>query len=956
MPAQSTKLPWVVTQGETRLSRTQIQSNLQGFAHRWHEILSNTDVVQANVEQQYAQPFWQELYSCFGIDATVTAIYERYAQKASSRGLGRIDLFQPSVVIGEAKSPGVPLEKAYSQVLDYLAGGSVTQSEMPRYILCHNFEHLRVIRLSGDEFDVEFPLAELPEHVDYLKFLAGYDTVTYQEQVEASVQASKLMTNLFTAMVGDEVDEEVGDEAPTTMQDEDVAVYETSSFLSRILFCLFAEDAGLFEAGMFTRFVEEECNAANLGAQLQALFAVLNTPVERRRNVSELLAEFPYVNGHLFEDTLPTQFFNEQMYEALRVATHFDWSRISPAIFGSLFQLVKSKEARRSDGEHYTSEKNILKVLQPLFLDEFRAEADRLIALKGTASARVKQLRAFQDRLASYVFCDPACGSGNFLVVAYRELRKIETDVIVAIRELEGQETMVWDVSLEQKLSIGQFHGFELNWWPARIAETAMFLVDHQANVELAARIGMAPDRLPISISAHIHHGNALAMDWAVALPDAPMTYLFGNPPFIGQYTKTDEQKADMKRVWGKDYDGYLDYVTGWHAQSMQVLKHRQGEFAYVTTNSITQGQPVPALFGPLQREGWRIKFAHRTFAWDSEAPGKAAVHCVIVGFTRNRGIKQQLWDYPQVNGDALPVRVETGVNAYLVDGVNVIVSKRSKPLSTVVNKAAYGSKPADNNFLAPKAGVPRPIADAVAMKYVRKFIGAKELVHNTDRWCIWTEDDFDPADIGRSPELQNRIEGCRKFREGSPATGDAYKLRQMPHRFRPNPNRPLTDYVAIPCHVGEQRLYWLVQHNSPDVICGNANFVLADPDGLQFGLISSSMFIEWQRTIGGRIKSDLRFSNTLTWNNFPVPALTDDQRERIIKAGKGVLEARAQHPERSLADHYNPLAMDPALIKAHDALDREVDKAFGAPRKLTTERQRQELLFENYAALTRDV
>ena len=560
----------VASRVEQRLSRTLIQSKLTAFAHRWTEILSNTDVVQANVEQQYAQPFWQELYACFGIDATVTAIYERYAKKASSKGLGRVDLFHPSTVIGEAKSPGVPLETAYSQVLDYLAGGSVTSAEMPRYIICHNFEFMRVIKLSGDSYDIEFPLAELPEHVDYLKFLAGYDTVTHQEQVEASVQASHLMTNLFTAMVGDEVDEEVGDDAPTTVHDENVAVYETSSFLSRILFCLFAEDAGLFEAGLFTRFVEEECNAGNLGAQLQALFAVLNTPEGRRRNVSQLLAEFPYVNGHLFEDTLPTQFFNEQMYEALRVATHFDWSRISPAIFGSLFQLVKSKEARRSDGEHYTSEKNILKVLQPLFLDEFRAEADRLIALKGTNTAKIRQLRAFQDKLASYVFCDPACGSGNFLVVAYRELRRIETDVIVAIRELEGDATMVWDVSLEQKLSISQFHGFELNWWPARIAETAMFLVDHQANVELATRIGMAPDRLPISISAHIHHGNALALDWAVALPDAPMTYLFGNPPFIGQYTKTQEQTADMKQVWGKDYDGYLDYVTGWHAQSMR--------------------------------------------------------------------------------------------------------------------------------------------------------------------------------------------------------------------------------------------------------------------------------------------------------------------------------------------------------------------------------------------------
>ena len=944
----------MVNRGEKRLSRSEIQSNLQNFAHRWQEILSNTDVVQSNVEQQYAQPFWQELYACFGIDATTTAVYERYAEKASSKGLGRIDLFQPSLVIGEAKSPGVPLERAYNQVLDYLAGGSVTDAEMPRYILCHNFENLRVIRLSGEKFDVEFPLTEIANYVDSLKFLAGYDTVTHQEQVEASVQASKLMTNIFTAMVGDEVDEEIGDEAPTTMQDEDVAVYETSSFLSRILFCLFAEDAGLFEAGLFTRFVEEECAPGNLGAQLQALFVVLNTPENRRRNVSGLLSEFPYVNGHLFEERLPTQFFSEQMYEALRVATHFDWSRISPAIFGSLFQLVKSKEARRSDGEHYTSEKNILKVLEPLFLDEFQAEADRLIGLKKTRTAKIKELRAFQDKLASYVFCDPACGSGNFLVVAYRELRKIETDVIVAIRELEGQETMVWDVSLEQKLSIGQFHGFELNWWPARIAETAMFLVDHQANVDLAARIGMAPDRLPISISAHVHHGNALAMDWSVALPDAPMTYLFGNPPFLGHATRTKEQAEELRRLWGTKDISRLDYVTGWHAQSLKVLEKRSGEFAFVTTNSITQGDQVPRLFGAIFDAGWRIKFAHRTFAWDSEAPGKAAVHCVIVGFTRDWGVKQRLWDYRQVNGEGEEIRVDTGVNAYLTDGPNVLVGKQSNPISTEISPAVFGNMPRDGGHLIVEPEEIEAVRrDPVAAKYLRPFRGSREVMRGLERWCLWMADGFEPSDVGRSAALSSRLQAVVDFRRKSKADSTR-KMAATPHLFGQR-SQPKTAFLCIPRVVSENRSYYTGQPFASEVVVSDAVFHAQDEDGLQFALLSSSMFITWQKMVGGRLKSDLRFANTLTWNTFPVPKLTDDQRKHIIKAGKGVLEARERFPERSLADHYNPLAMDPALVRAHDILDREVDKAFGAPRKLASERQRQELLFKNYAELTKE-
>lgn len=951
------KMPWVINQGKKRLSRSEMQANLRAFAARWREILDKPDVVQANVEQQYAQTYWSDLFACFGVDAALAGVYEKYAEKASTGARGRIDMFWPSVMIGEAKSPNVDLEAAYTQALDYLAGGSIDQAQVPRYIVCHNFEKLRIIRISGERFDVEFPLADIPNYVDNLKFLAGYDTVTHQEQVEASVQASRLMTDLFTAMVGDDVDEAVGDEAPTTVHDEDVAVFESSSFLSRVLFCLFAEDAGLFESGLFTRFVEEECHPGNLGSQLTALFAVLDTPEERRRNVSGLLAEFPYVNGHLFDGVLPTQFFSEKMYEALRAATHFDWSRISPAIFGSLFQLVKSKEARRSDGEHYTSEKNILKVLEPLFLDEFRAEADRLIALKGSTTSKIKQLRDFQNRLASYVFCDPACGSGNFLVVAYRELRKIETDLIVAIRELEGEQTMVWDISLEQKVSIGQFHGFELNWWPARIAETAMFLVDHQANVELASRIGMAPERLPISIAAHIIHVNALDFDWRMVLPAAPMTYIFGNPPFVGQKEKADDPRkvADMKRVWGSDYDGYLDYVTGWYAQAVALLRNRPGEFAYVSTNSITQGQPVPALFAPLTREGWRLKFAHRTFVWDSEAPGKAVVHCVILGFTRDRGVKQRLWDYKRVDGEPVAVQLEHGINPYLVDGPFLLVEKRTKALSSAVPSIRSGSKAVDWGLYTfeTEADAQSVVAgDQLAARYLRQYFGGEELISGTPRWVLWLKD-ASAGDIQRSKVLKERVEAVAELRGGSqrPATK---KAALTPHVFGEE-RQPAERYLAIPQTFSERRKYATVDWLDADVIASIKLFTADDPDGYLFGIMSSSMFLTWQLTVGGRMKSDPSFSSTIVWNNLPLPEISEDQRQRIIKAGQGVLAARELHPERSLAEHYNPLAMDPALVKAHDALDREVDKAFGAARKLTTERQRQELLFENYAALVRE-
>lgn len=930
-----------------------MRQNLDRFKLRWRERLDGwVSDDEGGLERKYAQSYWTELFECFGVTASRMDLFEQDARRASTGKAGYIDLFWPGVVIGEAKKPGVDLQVAVDQARDYLLGGTITPSEQPRYILASDFERLRLVRLGSAEqrFDIEFPLAEVTEHVDELKFLAGYeDALTREEQQEASIQASRLMADLFTAMVGDEVDEQVGDEAPTNPEDEDAAVQVTSMYLTRLLFLLFAEDSGVIEQDLFYRFVLEHTTSENLGSQLGALFDVLNTPEAQRRRVPDSMARFPYINGAIFAETMPTQFFTPEMRDALLNACRFRWTNISPALFGSMFQLVKSKEARRDDGEHYTSEKNILKTIGPLFLDELRAEADRLIAAKSTPVAR---LRAFRDSLADMVFCDPACGSGNFLIVAYRELRKIETDVIVAIREREGMTDLALDISWEQKLSIGQFYGIELNWWPARIAETAMFLVDHQANRELADRVGLAPDRLPISITAHIEHANALAVDWLEILPETSgMTYIFGNPPFIGQYTKTSEQTEDMRRVWGKDYDGYLDYVTGWHAQAKNLLAERRGEFAYVTTNSITQGQPVPALFGPLQREGWRIKFAHRTFAWDSEAPGKAAVHCVIVGFTRNRAVKQRLWDYPDVRGEGAEQRVEKGINAYLIDGVNVLVKRRTKPLADIP-RARFGSKPTDGgNLIVEVDEYAEVAADPIAAKYLRPFRMGRELVRGLDRWCLWMADEFDPADVAKSEVLKDRVEAVRAMRLASKKKA-TQESAATPYLFQEN-HQPEVPYVAIPRVVSETRLFYTAAHLSPHVIAGDKVYTAVDPEGLLFGLISSSMFITWQRAVGGRMKSDLNFANTLTWNTFPVPELDAKARQRIVDAGKKVLEARALYPERSLAEHYNPLAMAPELLKAHDDLDREVDKAFGAPRKLTTERQRQELLFANYDALT---
>lgn len=581
----------------TQLDRSTIRRHLDSFAADWRTIIDDwRDTDAKHTEKSHAQQFWSDLLRCFGVIPERIKLFERDATRATSGRTGYIDLFWSGVVIGEAKSLGRDLDAATEQARDYLAGGSIAQHEWPRYSIVSDFENLRVTKLGDDGWTVSFTIDEITGHVDQLIFLAGQETVTKAEEEEASIHASRLMADLYTAMVGDDADEAVGDDAPTDPEEEDWQVQKTSVFLTRVLFLLYGDDAGLWEEDLFYRFVLWDTNPDNLGGQLAQLFQVLNTPEHRRRNVPDSMAAFPYVNGGLFADTWPSEFFTEEMRDALLAACRFHWTRISPAVFGSMFQLVKSKEARRADGEHYTTETNILKVIEPLFLDELRDKARRLINNKST---KPSDLRKFRDSLAEMIFLDPACGCGNFLVVAYRELRAIETGIIVALRAKEGQQTASMDVSLDQRLSIGQFHGFELNWWPAKIAETAMFLVDHQANRALAAAVGDAPDRLPITITAHIRHGNALKLGWEYEIPRTTgATYVFGNPPFRGD-GRTKEQLAELQEVWGADTQiSRMDYVTGWHAKTLDLLADRTGAFAYVTTNSITQGDQVPRLFG----------------------------------------------------------------------------------------------------------------------------------------------------------------------------------------------------------------------------------------------------------------------------------------------------------------------------------------------------------------------
>lgn len=823
----------------------------------------------------------------------------------------------------------------------------------------------------------------------------GFDIETFIETRDASNQMAGLFESLAKAGMSEA---------------------QISTVMARLLFLLFADDTQMWseseDSNSFERMIRgTHQEGTDLAQRLNELFDLLNKKPSGASAVAdapEYLSGFKYVNGGMFADAVPllaemsgavAKTFRQQ----LLATSERDWSKVSPAIFGSMFQSVRDAKTRREMGEHYTSEEDVLKTLNPLFLDELRDKLTNAVD-KSDEPTRLRNLRR---ELANIRFMDPACGCGNFIIIAYREMRKLELDILVRLRNL-GQidESELGSLvvgtagvsegvrkrarSIEPLVTIDNFYGLELDPWPASIARTAMFLVERQMDQKMMEEFGYAPVRLPLAHSAHILEGDALTevdevsgeqvdRDWSKVLPvtvqdvaDGVRVYIAGNPPFVGQAKKGDEQDLGMRLAWGDDYAGYLDFATAWFAKAARYLKTLQeqaealkvkvvpGDFAFVSTNSIVQGQPVPSLFGPLFRDGWRLKFAYRTFPWKSEATGKAAVHCVITGFTRSEVPEKRsvrVFDYDWSTRRTVEQEPVHTLNAYLVEGPNVLVEKRSKPLSSLIPEVVRGSQPTDGgNLIVEVEDYPVVAADPVAARYLRPFRMGKELVQGLDRWCLWMVDATE-EEIASSPVLSTRVAAVAEMR--SQSTKKATQLKaSTPHLFDEN-RQPADTYVGVPRVVSDNRPYYTVKPLSPEVIAGDKVYTAIDPDGFLFAIISSSMFITWQRAVGGRLKSDLSFSNTVVWNNLPVPQISEEQRRKVIAAGRKVLAAREAIEERagepvSLADMYASLAtMDPALRAAHDELDSAVDVAFGATRRCSSEAKRLEILFERYQELT---
>lgn len=881
----------------------------------------------AEYERGESQSFWNEFLDVFGIDRKrVNASFEHATERASTGKIGFIDLFWPGVLLVEQKSANKDLEKAEFQARDYLPG--LSQTELPRALVMSDFKEVRIVRLDGDGPEsFVFKTAELPEEIDRFGFLTQQRDIAIEREEQANADAVELMGQLYEQLV------ESGYEG-----------HAASVFMVRMLFLLFGDDTGLWRAGLFQEFIAERTvgDGSDTGAQLGALFQVLDRHAEQRsKNLDHVLAQFPYVNGGLFAERIDVPSFSSGMRSALLACCAFDWAKISPAIFGSMFQTVKSRVERREAGEHYTTEENILRLIRPLFLDE-------LYASLSACGHDERKIRKFHDSLSGLKFMDPACGCGNFVVVAYRELRALELEILRRLRNITGQVPLDIDITRTLRVSPEQFYGIELNEWPVEIAKTAFFMVDHQANKELAAEFGAAPERLPIELTADIRVGNALHLDWGDICPPSSSVTILGNPPFIGQYSKTAEQKEDTKRAWGKRYNGYLDYVTSWYAKSLDYFGEIDGRWAFVSTNSICQGEAAAPLWEPIRQAGWRCRFAHRSFEWSSEAKGKAAVHVSIVGFDRmSTKPRPKLWSYGEDSRSEAAFAEVSRINPYLYEGPDLFVRPSSDPVASALPTVRYGSKPVDDGGLVVEPKDYSEVAsDPRAAKFIRKYVGAREMLHDLPRWCLWLVG-ASSEEIRASRVLTERVEKVRAFRAASPkkVTRESAATPAIFQEIR----QPTSPYLCIPSVVGVSRAYFTAAYFEPDVITSNLAFTAPDDDGFLLGVLSSSMFIVWMRAIGGRLKSDPRFSNSFTYNSFPMPELSAARRKAIAQAGGELIAVRQQHEGRTLADLYDPLAMPSDLVAAHRKIDQAVDKAFGLRGADRENDARRSALFRNY-------
>ena len=907
------------------------------------------DWIGKGYEKGETQRFWLELlHNVFGIDNPMAMMQFEIPVKTilKEKGSDFIDGYIPATkVLIEQKGSKVNLSTKYrqsdgseltpyQQARRYAAGLPVSMT--PRWIVACNFTKFEI-------HDMEHPndapeiieLKDLEKEYHRLSFLIDDTNAHIKKEMEVSIQAGEIVGVLYDKILAQYKDPE----NPESQR-------ALNKLCVRLVFCLYAEDAGIFGSKNMFHDYMAKFPAADFRLRLIELFHVLDTkPEDRDPYMDAALLAFPYVNGGMFAGDIEIPRINEEIRDLIlqRASDDFDWSLISPTIFGAVFESTLNPETRRAGGMHYTSIENIHKVINPLFLNDLKAE---LADIKATSVAKTKKVRAyaFQDKLAGLKFFDPACGSGNFLTESYTSLRRLENE---ALRIIYGGDRVIGEMADPIKVHINQFYGIEINDFACSVAQTALWIAESQMMRETDEIVDFNLDPLPLKTYNNIHEGNALRMDWNNVIPASELNYIMGNPPFLGARIMSVEQKDDLISVFGAKWKniGNMDYVTGWYKKSLEMMKiNPQIQAALVSTNSITQGEQVANLWEPLMSQGIVINFAWRTFIWDSEASQKAHVHCVIVGFSLcHSERKRRIYD-----GKA--VSEVLNINGYLIDGEDVFVGSRQHPISEVP-EIGIGNKPIDGGFYLFKDDekVEFVKREPGSDKYFKRWYGSDEFINRRPRWCLWLGD-ANPVELLKLPECMKRIEAVREYRLASPSAGTV-KLADKPTRFHVE-NMPDSNYLLIPKVSSERRQYIPIGFMSPDVLSSDLVFIIPDASLYHFGVLTSSVHNAWMRVVCGRLKSDFRYSKDIVYNNFPWPEATEQQRDKIEETAKMILDARENYPEASMADFYSNLILFPDLMTAHRANDAAVLEAYGFPKD-ATESDIVARLFKMYQELT---
>jgi hypothetical protein len=902
------------------------------FSERWKE---------ADVEIQDSQSFWTDFFDIFGVDRRWVAKFERPVKVYGRRK--RIDLLWPGVLLVEQKSKGENLDRAQSQAERYIIG--LALKEKPRFLLVSDFQHFRLCDLDHmDKKPEEFALSDLHTRIHLFDFMLGGGSRNLVDEVQVNTKAAELMGELHDAL-----------------KESGYTGTVLEVFLVRAMFCMFADHSGIFdEQRLFTQYIEEhtEPDGSNVGVNLNEFFRILDIePGARPGKLAPLLAALPHVNGSLFKDRFEPPTFDAGLRTLLLECCHFDWSGVSPAIFGTMFQSVTDPKERRNLGAHYTSETNILKVIGPLFLDDLKAELS-------ACGNNKRALGDFLVKISRLKFLDPACGCGNFLAIAYRELRKLDTEVRVRLKNLtSGSEQQVFAQSMRESMKgaidVDNFYGIENQEFPCKIAEAALWLMDHQSNREYSERVGIRYLRLPLTKTAVIVRGNALRLSWDKILPKDQANFILGNPPFVGQTYRTDEQNEDMVLV----FEGVpnksrriasLDYVSAWYVKAAQYIQDTEVRVAFVSTKSITQGEQVGPLWSTLLNTYHvKIQFAHQTFKWTNEARGKAAVHCIIIGFGLSEVKRPAIFEYETVESE--PHRVEVRhINPYLVDAADVLLYGRAKPLCEEAPEMRVGNALHDDGHYlftdAEKDAFLRQ--EPSAAKYMRPWIGSAEFINGFQRYCLWLGDDnpdVNPAELRTMPEVMRRIDAVRRFRSLS-STASTREKAETPREFYFK-NIPTSAFVVVPKTSSERRTYIPMGFLTPDYLPSDAVRVVPNATLYHFGVLHSAAHMDWVRRACGRLKSDYRYSSGIVYNNFPWPKDPKPAQIRAVEhAAQELLDIRGRLlvPGTSLAVLYDPLAMPMELARAHQKLDSAVDRCY-RPAPFKSAMGRVRFLFSLY-------